>query len=170
MRRLMEWGWGVCLAVTGWTLLLLGVAMLVLPGPGILGVFLGLVVLAQRYPWARRLQEASREKVRESVRVSVESRWRIAVSVLAVAALVTCGLFVASDPRLPGAVDFEVLGLAVGPRIPGAGLLPGSVMVASALLALAIVVGAWWRFRHENRELQLRKKRQRGRTGRARKR
>lgn len=41
--------------VVGFTLLGLGVAMLVLPGPGIVAIMLGLAILAAEFVWARRL-------------------------------------------------------------------------------------------------------------------
>jgi uncharacterized protein (TIGR02611 family) len=41
--------------VVGVTLLVAGAAMLVLPGPGIATVLLGLVVLAKEFHWARRV-------------------------------------------------------------------------------------------------------------------
>jgi tellurite resistance protein TerC len=41
--------------VFGFTLLAIGVALLVLPGPGWLVIALGLGVLAGEYVWARRL-------------------------------------------------------------------------------------------------------------------
>lgn len=41
--------------VVGFTVLLAGVAMLVLPGPGIVVIMLGLALLAAEYVWARRL-------------------------------------------------------------------------------------------------------------------
>ena len=40
--------------VGGFTLLLVGVALLVLPGPGWLTIFLGLALLATDFVWARR--------------------------------------------------------------------------------------------------------------------
>jgi uncharacterized protein (TIGR02611 family) len=43
--------------VTGFTLLLAGVFMLVLPGPGILTIIAGLTILATDIEWARRLNE-----------------------------------------------------------------------------------------------------------------
>jgi hypothetical protein len=45
---------------TGTTLTLLGAAMMVLPGPGILTVAAGLAVLARELPWARRLLDRLR--------------------------------------------------------------------------------------------------------------
>lgn len=41
--------------VGGFLLLLAGIAMLALPGPGWLAIFAGLGLLADEFPWARRL-------------------------------------------------------------------------------------------------------------------
>jgi tellurite resistance protein TerC len=41
--------------VTGLTVLLVGVALLVLPGPGIITIVLGLAILATEFVWAQRL-------------------------------------------------------------------------------------------------------------------
>ena len=41
--------------ILGFTLLVIGAAMLVLPGPGWLTIGLGLLVLAAEFIWARRL-------------------------------------------------------------------------------------------------------------------
>jgi uncharacterized protein (TIGR02611 family) len=41
--------------VVGFTLLLLGVIMLVTPGPGVVVIGLGLALLAAEFVWARRL-------------------------------------------------------------------------------------------------------------------
>jgi tellurite resistance protein TerC len=40
--------------IGGFTLLLVGAALLVLPGPGWLTIFLGLALLATEFVWARR--------------------------------------------------------------------------------------------------------------------
>ena len=41
--------------VVGFTVLALGVALLVLPGPGILIIAVGLMILGTEFVWARRL-------------------------------------------------------------------------------------------------------------------
>jgi uncharacterized protein (TIGR02611 family) len=41
--------------VVGFTLLILGVLLLVLPGPGWVTIFFGLALLAAEFAWARRL-------------------------------------------------------------------------------------------------------------------
>ena len=48
--------------VLGFTLLVIGAAMLVLPGPGWLTIGLGLVVLAAEFIWARRLLKRLNEQ------------------------------------------------------------------------------------------------------------
>jgi hypothetical protein len=42
---------------SGFTLILAGLFMLVLPGPGILSILGGLALIAQEYVWARRLSD-----------------------------------------------------------------------------------------------------------------
>jgi drug/metabolite transporter (DMT)-like permease len=45
----------------GFALVIAGVFMLVLPGPGIAAIILGLALLAREFRWARRLLERARE-------------------------------------------------------------------------------------------------------------
>ncbi len=46
--------------VVGFTILLLGMALLVLPGPGIPIIIFGLIILAAEYIWARKLLEKAK--------------------------------------------------------------------------------------------------------------
>jgi uncharacterized protein (TIGR02611 family) len=48
--------------IVGVALLVAGTAMLVLPGPGIAVILLGLVVLAKEFPWARRVLDWARDR------------------------------------------------------------------------------------------------------------
>jgi uncharacterized protein (TIGR02611 family) len=50
--------------LTGTTLLIAGTAMLVLPGPGIAVILLGLVVLSAEFKWAQRTLAWVRERGR----------------------------------------------------------------------------------------------------------
>lgn len=65
--------------VIGGTLLLLGAIMLITPGPGILAIFLALVILAAEFAWARlwlrRLKEAVPKARQEAFRQGF-ARWR----------------------------------------------------------------------------------------------
>lgn len=49
--------------IAGVTLVLLGIAMLVLPGPGWLAIFLGLGVLGTEFHWAHRLNQRAKRLV-----------------------------------------------------------------------------------------------------------
>ena len=56
--------------VAGFTLLLVGVVMIITPGPGWLVIFLGLSLLAAEFIWARRLMDRMKregERVRDAV-------------------------------------------------------------------------------------------------------
>ena len=58
----------VVYSVIGLTVLLLGVAMMVLPGPAIIFIPLGLAILASEYAWARRIIRRGRVFVEKAKR------------------------------------------------------------------------------------------------------
>ncbi|HVV19807.1 MAG TPA: PGPGW domain-containing protein [Pseudonocardiaceae bacterium] len=61
--------------VGGWTLLAVGAALLVLPGPGLLVIAGGLALLATEYDWAASLLTKTRERLAAiRVRKSTKSR------------------------------------------------------------------------------------------------
>jgi tellurite resistance protein TerC len=47
------WARRIAISIVGGTVLLVGVAMLVLPGPGVMVIPLGLAILGLEYAWAR---------------------------------------------------------------------------------------------------------------------
>jgi uncharacterized protein (TIGR02611 family) len=49
--------------IGGWTLLAVGAALLVLPGPGLLVIAAGLALLATEYAWAARLLAKVKERL-----------------------------------------------------------------------------------------------------------
>jgi uncharacterized protein (TIGR02611 family) len=51
----IRWLRRVIVAVIGFTVLLIGVAMIVLPGPALVVIPLGLAILATEFVWARRV-------------------------------------------------------------------------------------------------------------------
>jgi hypothetical protein len=57
---------GKRLAVTavGFTLVGVGLVLLVVPGPGLLFIAAGLAVLATEYSWARRALDAAKQRAR----------------------------------------------------------------------------------------------------------
>ena len=53
----------VIVIVIGFTVLLAGVAMIVLPGPAFIVIPLGLAILATEFVWARNLLKKVKEKI-----------------------------------------------------------------------------------------------------------
>ncbi len=52
----------ILVTIAGLVVLLAGIAMLVLPGPGIVVIIVGLSILATEYVWAQRLLRIAKEK------------------------------------------------------------------------------------------------------------
>lgn len=50
------------ISIVGFTVLLIGIAMLVLPGPAMVVIPLGLAILGAEFAWARRFLHTIREK------------------------------------------------------------------------------------------------------------
>ena len=65
----------ICVVVVGAGLLVAGTAMIVLPGPAVLVLPLGLAVLATEFAWARRLLHAVRARAQRLKQVAI-ARWR----------------------------------------------------------------------------------------------
>jgi hypothetical protein len=126
--------------VGGWLLVVIGAAALVLPGPGLLLLLAGLVVLSQEYEWAERRVEPVRQKAYTVARSSVSSNLRILASALASLAIVAVGIVWWLDPEIPEIGP-------VGPDLPLGGWSTGSGIVISGLAALALVVYSVRRFR-----------------------
>jgi hypothetical protein len=56
----------VAVTIAGFLVLLAGIAMLVLPGPGIVVIIAGLAILATEYVWAQRLLKIAKEKASQA--------------------------------------------------------------------------------------------------------
>jgi hypothetical protein len=87
--------------VVGGLLVLVGALLLVLPGPGLLIILAGLLVLASEFPALERHVDPVRERAMKAAADSVSSPLRIAGSVLAGGALIGAGIVWAIVPDLP---------------------------------------------------------------------
>jgi uncharacterized protein (TIGR02611 family) len=65
-RFLRENGRRLAVTVAGGVLVLAGLVMLVLPGPGVLVVIAGLAILATEYVWAQRALNYAKRKASET--------------------------------------------------------------------------------------------------------
>jgi drug/metabolite transporter (DMT)-like permease len=80
------------IGLVGAMLSVIGLAMLVLPGPGLLLVLAGLLVLASEFPALERYVDPVRERAMKAAEGSVSSPVRIAGSVCAGLGLIGAGI------------------------------------------------------------------------------
>lgn len=109
--------------VGGGALLLIGIALLVLPGPGLLLVLAGLLVLSSEFPAVARYVDPVRVRAMRAAEESVSSPLRITGSALAAAALTAAGV---------------IWGLM--PGLPFGGWATGSGLILSGLILAALLV------------------------------
>lgn len=79
----------IVVAIFGFLVVLTGLAMLVLPGPGLLVIAIGLGILALEFVWAERLLERTVDKMEEAadtVKRSSHKQQALGVVLLALAA------------------------------------------------------------------------------------
>ena len=91
----------VACGVGGGLLLVVGVALLVLPGPGLLLVLAGMLVLANGFPAAQRYVEPVERRAMQTAEESVSSPLRIAFSVGTGLVLIAAGVVWWLWPNLP---------------------------------------------------------------------
>jgi hypothetical protein len=117
----------VAVTVGGAALLTVGLVLLILPGPGLLLVLAGLVVLATEYPWARRCTEPVRRQATAAARASVASRLRIAWTAAVGLALIGAGAVWIAVPSLP------LAGIATGSGLIFSGVVLVGLLIHSVL-------------------------------------
>jgi uncharacterized protein (TIGR02611 family) len=66
LRFIARNGKRIAVTVAGVVLLLLGLAMMVLPGPGLLFIIFGFAVLSTEYVWAQRMLNLTKEKAEQA--------------------------------------------------------------------------------------------------------
>jgi uncharacterized protein (TIGR02611 family) len=77
----------IVFALAGFTALLVGLALLVLPGPGLVVIVIGLALLALEFAWAERMLERAIDKMERARLVTTEaSRWQQIFGALAATA------------------------------------------------------------------------------------
>ena len=115
--------------VGGGLLLLVGIALLVLPGPGLLLVLAGLLVLSNQFPSVDRYVDPVQDRAMKAAEDSVSSPLRITLSVLFGLGLIGAG------------VTWGLL----GPRVPLGGWPTGSSLILSGLILLGLLVYSYRR-------------------------
>lgn len=117
----------VGITLVGTALVLLGLALLALPGPGMLVIAAGVVLLSWEYPVLKRWSHPLRERAVRAARESVRHPLRFAALLALGAGMVGCGVAWGAVRSLPYSSPWS-----------GAGL------VVAGLALLATILWAWW--------------------------
>jgi hypothetical protein len=135
----------IALEIVGWTLVVAGIAALILPGPGLLMIAGGLVLLSQQYEWAeRRVEPIKREAMKGAAR-SVETWPRVVATGFMALVIAAAGVLWFVGPEMPGWYP-----LAERWWLPGG----KATSISQFLSALIVVVLLVWSYRkfHGNPE------------------
>jgi uncharacterized protein (TIGR02611 family) len=128
--------------ILGWTLVVVGLAAIFLPGPGLLCLFAGLAVLSQQYEWAERRLEPVKVLAFKSAADGVQTWPRIVASCTGALAIGVVGVVWGLRPDAPGWWPIADRWWLVG------GWGTGGTLIASSLMALAFITYSFKRFRH----------------------
>lgn len=130
----------IAIEIAGWGLVLVGIAALVLPGPGLLALFAGLAILSQQYEWAERRVRPVEVMALKSAAQSVQTWPRILASVAGALALAAVGVFWGIGTDVPGWWPLRDSWWLIG------GWGTGATLIGSSLIALATIVYSYRRF------------------------
>ncbi len=122
----------------GWLLVLVGIAALILPGPGLLALFAGVALLATQYEWAERRLEPVKRAALRTASDSVKTWPRILMSALGVAWLIGLGIYWGSSPGSPYWWPIDDRWWLMGGWGTGATLI-GSGVIAGAMIGYSFV-------------------------------
>lgn len=131
----------VAIQIAGWLLVLVGIAALFLPGPGLLALFAGMALLATQYEWAERRLEPVKQAALRTAADSVSGWGRIALSGLLIVFLVGAGIVWGLQPPVPSWWPLDAKWW-----LPG-GWGTGGSLIASGVIAAAMLVYSYLNFR-----------------------
>ena len=88
-------------AVLGIALLLIGIALLVLPGPGFLLIAAALALLATQFDWAKVPLDYAKAKAEDGIDEIARSKFRAALALLCALALIALGIVELAGVNIP---------------------------------------------------------------------
>lgn len=86
--------WRIGVFAVGVTVLIGGLVMVVAPGPGVLGIIVGLAILATEFAWAQRALSRAKEAAERAKEKALDPRRKRRNSILAALAGILCGAVV----------------------------------------------------------------------------
>ena len=128
------------ITLLGWLLVAVGIVALALPGPGLLLLLAGLVVLSGEYSWAERRVEPVRRRTFDVARSGVATYPRILLSAAGASLVVAVGVFWWLDPKISEVGP-------IGPDLPLGGWSTGLGIIASGVVAWALLIYSVAKFR-----------------------
>jgi hypothetical protein len=134
----------ILLQAAGWILVVVGLAAMVLPGPGLLALFAGMALLATQYEWAdRRLAPVKKAALRTAAD-SVKSPLRIVLSLGGVCLLIGLGVCWGIGAEAPSWWPVDDTWWLAG------GWGTGASLIVSGVIAFAMLVYSYLNFRDRN--------------------
>jgi uncharacterized protein (TIGR02611 family) len=131
----------LAILITGWLLVAIGLAALVLPGPGLLALFAGLALLATRYEWAERRLEPVKTAALKGAHDSVSSTSRVIFSTLAALTIICVGIYWGQGSNTPSWWPVSEKYWLIG------GWGTGGTLIGSGIIALGLLIFSYIRFR-----------------------
>jgi hypothetical protein len=136
----------VLLQGAGWILVIVGLAALILPGPGLLALLAGMAILATQYEWAHRRLAPVRRAALRSAADSVQSWPRILLSLSVVCLLIGLGVYWGLSAEAPSWWPVGDGWWLVG------GWGTGATLIGSGVIAFAMLVYSYLNFRDRDEE------------------
>jgi len=147
LLRIRQWLRRVGYDIIGWTLMVVGVVLMPLPGPGTLILVTGLVILAQNNTWAERQLAPMKRQAYRGAREGVKTWPRVILSALSAMTVMAVGIVFIWGPPPPSFWPLPERWWLFGGAATGLGI------VASGLIALGLLVYSVWRFRGDRDSL-----------------
>lgn len=132
--------------VLGWFLVIVGIPLLPLPGPGTIVIVAGVALLSRHYVWAQKILDPLRTRAVDAAKIGVATWPRIISSAIGGLWIFIFGIIWWRSPRIP---MFDFVGHHFGPYLPFAGWATGLGMIASAFVGWGLLVYSikQWRVR-----------------------
>jgi len=127
--------------ILGAALLVVGLAMMVLPGPGILLIVAGLAVLATEYVWARTLLVKARKQAEAVQEAAVASPTRTAGSLIFALGLVAVGILMLVVKDVSWPVLASILDKVWSPVTGGILVVTGLILLTTTVLTVRAAKG-----------------------------
>jgi hypothetical protein len=127
--------------IVGAGLLLVGLAMMVLPGPGVLLIVAGLAVLATEYVWAHALLVRAREHAQQVQQAAVASPMRTAGSLAFAVGLSATGIVMLLVDDVAWPVMEDLLDRVWGPATGGILFVTGLILITTTVITIKTAKG-----------------------------